>query len=169
MRSLDKRRERGRNRVVNARRGGRATQVKLCKATISSAHPSRRVFAFARLSLAEIRDHSQCKACWCTGFLADVIATHDNELCNVSSNGRVARILNALPLSGQPFSSFLDCSVYVSPVTFNLFLFLFAKNCLRFGPRWWRWVIGAGATGLFLLSACVLLWTHFVGQILCYS
>ena len=126
-----------------------------------------RVSEVARLSLAEIRDHSQCKACWFTGSLADVIATHDNELCN----GRVARILNALPLSGQPFSSFLDCSVYASPVTFNLFLFLFAKNCLRFGPRRWRWVFGAGATGLFLslLSAWVLLWTYFVGQILCYS
>ena len=59
---------------------------------ISSALPSRHMFAesrvcacilLTRLSLAEIRDHLQSKACKSTESLADVIVTRrHNELCN---------------------------------------------------------------------------------------
>ena len=62
------------------------------KMIISSALSSRHVFAesrmcacilLARLSLAEIRDHLQSKACKSTASLANVIVTRrHNELCN---------------------------------------------------------------------------------------
>ena len=61
------------------------------KLIISSALPSRHVFSesrvcacilIPRLSLVEIRDHSQSKAYKSTDSLADVIATPANELCN---------------------------------------------------------------------------------------
>ena len=89
MSSLDRRKERGRN--TRAKLGGCATQGELWKDHhLFGAPLASRVFSesrvcacilLARLSLAEMRDHSQSKVDKSTDSLADVTVTPGNELC----------------------------------------------------------------------------------------
>ena len=148
---------------------------------ISSALPSRHVLAesrecacifLARLSLAEIRDHLQSKACKSTDSLADLIVTRrHNELYNglerwsggydfEQATSLVTRCKFLLGLFSLSFTRHLQ------PL-----LPWFKKDCERIGPRRCRSVFGSGAAGLFLspLSACVLLCSYFVRQILRYG